>query len=89
MARHHPSFSNPTRCICGEPMEGHLAQIINEAAGPVEVDVNTTYNRLSALVHEVRVSLLDQATDKNLTALAHRRRCMKLRNKIAAFYGQK
>lgn len=47
------------------------------------------FRNLGALVHEVRTALLDQATNKKLTALAHRRRCMKLRNKIAAFYGQK
>jgi hypothetical protein len=41
------------------------------------------------ILHEVRCALLDQATDVDLTALAHRRRAMKLRNKIAAFYGQK
>lgn len=41
------------------------------------------------LLNEIRCALLDQATDKKLTALVHRRRCMKLRNKIAAFYGQK
>ncbi len=41
------------------------------------------------ILHEVRCALLDQATNTGLTALAHRRRCMKLRNKIAAHYGQK
>jgi hypothetical protein len=60
-----------------------------EIAGTIIVDHVAAYNRLSALVHEVRTALLDQATDKTLTPLAHRRRCMKLRNKIAAFYGQK
>lgn len=46
------------------------------------------FRKLSVLIHEVRTALLDQATNKKLTALAHRRRCMKLRNKIAAHYGQ-
>lgn len=60
-----------------------------EIAVPVAVDPLLGYNRLSALVHELRTALLDQATDKSLTPLAHRRRAMKLRNKIATFYGQK
>lgn len=59
-----------------------------EIATPIVIDTGPLYDRLSALVHELRTALLDQATDKKLTALAHRRRCMKLRNKIAAFYGQ-
>lgn len=46
------------------------------------------FQKLTVLLHEVRTSLLGQATNKKLTALAHRRRCMKLRNKIAAHYGQ-
>lgn len=46
------------------------------------------FKDLGVLLHEVRTALLDQATNKKLTALAHRRRCMNLRNKIAAHFGQ-
>lgn len=49
---------------------------------------NLHEKRLIDLLTDVRCSLLDQATDKKLTALAHRRRAMKLRNKIAAHFGQ-
>lgn len=59
-----------------------------KGARQIKVEIGPIYDRLSDLVHELRTTLLDQATNKDLTALAHRRRCMKMRNKIAAFYGQ-
>lgn len=48
---------------------------------------NLHEKRLMDLLHEIRCETLDQATNKKLTALAHRRRAMKIRNKIAAFFG--
>ena len=45
-----------------------------------------TERLLNNLLFEIKADLADQATNTKLSALAHRRRVLKLHNKIDKFY---